>query len=333
MSENHQQSAAASARPPESSTEPPESSTERQETIGPQETSDQLLAERFEAYRDRLARVAYRILGSASEADDAVQEAWLRFSRSDTGTVENLGGWLTTVVSRVCLNMLQARRSRPEVPLDPDGPGAGPEPAAGAAAGTDPEHEAFLADSIGLALLVVLDQLSPPERVSFVLHDMFAVPFTDIAPIVGRTPQASRQLASRARRRVQGQDAPGGAGPLRQARLVEAFLAAARHGDFAALLAVLDPDVAMRADQTAVRLGATAELRGARDVAQFCRRAQGARPVLVDGSAGVAWVQDGDPRVIFRFTVGADAITGIELIADQDRLRQLDLVFPAATSP
>jgi hypothetical protein len=162
---------------------------------------------------------------------------------------------------------------------------------------------------------------------------MFAVPFEDIAPIVGRTPQASRQLASRARRRVQGQEPPGDAGPRRQARLVEAFLAAARHGDFAALLAVLDPDVALHADQTAVRLGATAELRGARDVAKFSSRARGAQPVLVDGAAGMAWVQDGHLRVVFRFAVGADAITGIELIADDDRLRQLDLVFPATTAP
>jgi RNA polymerase sigma factor (sigma-70 family) len=297
------------------------------------EPSGQWLAELFETYRDRLTKVAYRILGSASEADDAVQEAWLRFSRSDTSDVENLGGWLTTVVSRVCLNVLQARRSRPELPLDPDEPGAGAEPAASAAAGTDPEHEALLADSIGLALLVVLDQLSPAERVSFVLHDMFAVPFTDIAPIVGRTPQTARQLASRARRRVQGRDAPGNGGALRQAHLVEAFLAAARRGEFAALLAVLDPDVAMHADQTAVRLGATAELRGARDVARFSSRARGAQPVLVDGAAGVAWVQDGHLRVVFRFAVGADSITGIELIADEDRLRRLDLILPAATSP
>jgi RNA polymerase sigma factor (sigma-70 family) len=284
------------------------------------QTSGQWLAERFEAHRDRLAKVAYRILGSASEADDAVQEAWLRFSRSDTSAVENLGGWLTTVVSRVCLNMLQARRSHDELPLD--------SVPADDTTGADPEHEVLLADSIGLALLVVLDQLTPAERVCFVLHDTFAVPFDDIAPIVGRTPQAARQLASRARRRVQGRPAPDEQNALRQARLVEAFLAAARNGDFAGLLAVLDPDVALHADQTAVRLGATAELRGARDVARFCRRARGAQPVLADGAAAVAWVQDGELRVLFRFTAGAAAITGIELVADPGRLAAIDLILP-----
>src|SRR6201996_537945 len=224
------------------------------------QTSGQWLAERFEAHRDRLAKVAYRILGSASEADDAVQEAWLRFSRWAPSAGETRGAGLPRVVARVCLTMPRARRSRDELPLD--------SVPADDTADADPEHEVLLADSIGLALLVVLDQLTPAERVCFVLHDTFAVPFDDIAPIVGRTPQAARQLASRARRRVQGRPAPDEQNALRQARLVEAFLAAARNGDFAGLLAVLDPDVALHADQTAVRLGATAELRGARDVAR-----------------------------------------------------------------
>jgi RNA polymerase sigma factor (sigma-70 family) len=273
--------------------------------------------------------VAYRMLGSTNETDDAVQEAWIRLNRADSAQVDNLGGWLTTVVGRVCLDMLRARRARPE-----DAAGAElPEPVAVLDDSDNPEQQALIADSVGLAMLVVLEALTPGERIAFVLHDMFAVPFTDIAPIVGRTPQTARQLASRARRRVQGRDAPGNGGALRQAHLVEAFLAAARRGEFAALLAVLDPDVAMHADQTAVRLGATAELRGARDVARFSSRARGAQPVLVDGAAGVAWVQDGHLRVVFRFTVGADSITGIELIADEDRLRRLDLILPAATSP
>jgi RNA polymerase sigma-70 factor, ECF subfamily len=260
------------------------------------------------------------MLGSSGEADDAVQDAWIRLSRSDADAIENLGGWLTTVTSRVCLNVLQSRRSRPEVPLDPDAP----EPAASEAAG-DPEHEALLSDSIGLALLVVLDTLSPAERVAFVLHDMFGIPFPEIAPIVERSPTATRQLASRARRRVRRQDAGRAADRVQHARLVDAFLAAARNGSFEALLAVLDPDVVLRADAAAVAMGALPEMRGAADVAEWCRYARGARPALVDGVPAIVWVPGGRPRVVYRFTTTADRITAIDLIADPERLRALDL--------
>jgi RNA polymerase sigma-70 factor (ECF subfamily) len=282
------------------------------------------LAERFEEHRGRLMAIAYRMLGSPSEAEDALQETWLRFSRSDTTSVENLGSWLSTVISRVCLNILQARRSRPEVPLGPDLP----EPVTSPAAGSDPEHEALLADSIGLALLVVLDTLTPTERVAFVLHDMFAVPFEEIAPIIGRSMPAARQLASRARRRVQGQGALQDSDGVRQSSLVNAFLAASRNGDFGALLAVLDPNVVLRADEVAVRIGATKEIRGAAGVAEtFSGRAQAARPALVNGAAGAVWMQAERPRVVFRFTVSGEKIVGIDLIADPESLRELDLVI------
>jgi RNA polymerase sigma factor (sigma-70 family) len=277
------------------------------------------LAQRFEEHRDRLTAVANRMLGSATEADDAVQEAWIRLSRSDAEAIENLGAWLTTVLSRVCLNILQSRRSRPEVPLGPDLP----EPAAG----PDPEQEALLADSIGLALLIVLDTLSPAERIAFVLHDMFGVPFEEIAPILGRNAPATRQLASRARRRVQHEDASAEAGRLRHAKLVEAFLAAARKGEFDQLLAVLDPDVVLTADETAAEMGAAREIRGVADVAAFSRRARGATPALLDGAAAVVWIVDEQPRVVYRFTTSDETITGIELIADPARLGELDLVL------
>ena len=282
-----------------------------------------LLAERFEEHRSRLTAVAYRLLGSSGEADDAVQEAWLRLSRTDASAIENLRAWLTTVVSRVCLNMLQTRRSRREVPLGPDTP----EPAAGPATGSDPEHEVLLADAIGPALLVVLDTLAPAERVAFVLHDMFAVPFDDIAAITGRSVPAARQLASRARRRVRRQDASVDAGRLRQAELVDAFLAAARNGDFAALLAVLDPDVVLRADETAVQLGAAPETRGAAEVSAFSRFARGAKPALLDGAAAAAWMLGDRARVVYDFTVGDERIVAIDLIADPERLSRLDLVI------
>jgi RNA polymerase sigma-70 factor (ECF subfamily) len=279
------------------------------------------LAERFEEHRGRLKAVAYRMLGSSTGADDAVQEAWMRFSRSDTSDVENLGSWLTTVVSRVCLNMLQVRRSRPEAALSDELA----EPTV-AHPGADPEAEALLGDSVGLALMVVLESLTPPERVAFVLHDVFAVPFEEIAPIVDRSPEAARQLASRARRRVRGQEASGGG--RRQWELVGAFLAAARHGDFAALLAVLDPDVVLRADATAVRLGASPEVRGARElVANFGGRAGGAVPALVNGAAGAAWAPGGRTRVVFLFAVEDDRIVGIDLIGDGEHIRQLDVVI------
>src|SRR5215469_14391417 len=250
------------------------------------------LAARFEEHRGELRAVAYRMLGSLSEADDAVQEAWLRLSRADTDDVRNLGAWLTTVVGRVCLSMLRSRRTRRESPLTAHLP----DPVVSPVDGTDPEQQALLADSVGLALLVVLDSLPPADRVAFVLHDMFAVPFDDIAPIVGRSPAATRQLASRARRRVQGQGALRDADGIRQSRLVSAFLAASRNGDFAALLAVLDPDVVLHADEAAVKLGTVPEIRGAREVAAFSGRARGARPALVDGLAGAVWMPGGHPR-------------------------------------
>jgi RNA polymerase sigma factor (sigma-70 family) len=294
---------------------------------------DDRLAGQFEEHRGRLRAIAYRILGSASDADDAVQEAWLRFSRSDTSAVDNLGSWLATVVSRVCLTMLQAGKSRPQppagVPL--------PEPPADPTE-SDPEHQALLADSIGLALMVVLDTLTPAERVAFVLHDIFAIPFDQIAPIVDRSTPATRQLASRARARVQHQDANRRPDRLRQSALVDAFLSAARNGDFDALLALLAPDVVLRADEHAVKLGAAAETYGAENVAAFSRFARGARRALLDGAAAAVWMPGGRPRVVYDFTVDDGRITAIDLIANPDRLRQIDLVIvedqrhgPAAT--
>ncbi len=281
------------------------------------------LAERFEENRTHLRAVAYRMLGSRSEADDAVQEAWLRLSRSDTSGVENLGGWLTTVVARVCLDMLRSRKSRREEPL-----GAHvPDLIVSREDGIDPEQEALLADSVGLALLVVLKTLGPAERVAFVLHDMFDLPFDEIAPIVGRSPAAARQLASRARRRVQGAATVPDADLTRQREVVDAFLAASRGGDFAALLALLDPDVVLRADRTAVRVGALREVRGAAAVANtFSGRARTAKPALVNGAAGAVWAPGGRPQVVFGFTIIRGKIVGIDMLADHERLRQLDLV-------
>jgi RNA polymerase sigma-70 factor, ECF subfamily len=277
------------------------------------------LARRFEAHRGRLRAVAYRMLGSASEADDAVQEAWLRLSRTDAGAVDNLGGWLTTVVARVCLNMLQARTSRREEPVGEHLP----EPAGHD--GDDPEQQALQADSVGLALLVVLDTLTPAERLAFVLHDLFAVPFEEIATVLDRSPAAARQLASRARRRLQGAPAPD-ADLARQRAVVDAFLAASRQGDFEALVALLHPEVVVRADQAAVRAGADPEVRGAAAVAAtFSGRALGTRPALVDGAAGAVWAPGGRPRVVFGFTVAEGRIVEITLLADPDRLGQLEL--------
>jgi RNA polymerase sigma-70 factor (ECF subfamily) len=276
------------------------------------------LAERFEAHRPHLRAVAYRMLGSAAEADDAVQEAWLRASRAGADEVDNLGGWLTTVVARVCLNQLRSRRSRPEAPLDDQAA----ELADGAA---DPEAEAVLADAVGPALLVVLDTLSPAERPAFVLHDLFAVPFGEIAEILGRSEAAARQLASRARRRIQGAEAPEG-DRARQRLVVEAFLAASRKGDFEALLRLLDPRVVARADAAAVAAGAEAEVRGARAVAgTFVGRARFARPALVEGAVGAVWAPGGRPRVVFAFTVSDGRVAEIRLLADPERLAELDL--------
>ncbi len=283
------------------------------------------LAQRFEEHRAHLRAVAYRMLGSLSEADDAVQEAWLRLDRADTGGVENLGGWLTTVVARVCLDMLRSRRSRREEPLDAHLP----DPVVGPADGTDPEHEALLADAVGLALLVVLDTLAPAERLAFVLHDLFAVPFDEIGAIMGRSPAAARQLASRARRRVQAAATVPDADRSRQRDVVDAFLAAARTGDFDALLAVLDPDVVLRADVGAVPAGASRRIRGASAVAEqalsFAWRARFAHPALVNGAAGLVVAAHDRPLAVMGFTVARGRIVGIDILADPDRLRRLDL--------
>jgi RNA polymerase sigma factor (sigma-70 family) len=287
---------------------------------------DGWLTERFEENRRHLGAVAYRMLGSASEAEDAVQEAWLRLSRSGAAEIDNLGGWLTTVVARVCLDMLRSRRSRLEVSLDE-------QPSRHDVESSNPEEDALTADSVGLAMLVVLDTLSPPERVAFVLHDIFAVPFEEIAPIVGRSPDAARQLASRARRRVRAAPATDAAPEIdaatdrvRQREVVSAFLAAARGGDFDALLAVLDPDVVLRADEAAVAMGSPTLVRGTRSVAEtFVGRARAARPMLVDGLAGLVWSSEGRPRVVFECRVSAGAIVEISMIADPDRLAELQL--------
>jgi RNA polymerase sigma factor (sigma-70 family) len=285
------------------------------------------LAEQFEENRTHLRAVAYRMLGSLSEADDAVQEAWLRLVRSDTGDIENLGGWLTTVVGRVCLDMLRYRKSRREEPLGEPLGARFPDPIVGRQGGIDPEHEALLSDSLGLALLVVLETLSPAERLAFVLHDMFAVPFDEIAPIVGRSPSAARQLASRARRRVQGAANVPDADLTRQREVVDAFLAAARNGDFDALVAVLDPDVTLRADSGAVPAGASREVRGAAAVAKRAAkgRARAARPALVNGEMGVVVAPRGRLLMVLGFTISGGKIVEIDAIADPERLRQLDL--------
>jgi RNA polymerase sigma factor (sigma-70 family) len=284
------------------------------------------LALRFEEKRNHLRAVAYQMLGSLSDADDAVQEAWLRLSRSDPSSIENLGGWLTTVTARVCLDMLRSRRLRREEPLDVHVP----DPIVSRKDGIDPEHEVLLADSVGLALLVVLETLDPAERLAFVLHDIFDVPFDEIAPIVGCSQAAARQLASRARRRVQGAAPLPDADLTRQREVVDVFLAAARDGDFDALLAVLDPDVVLRADRGAVPPGASRVVRGARTAAEqalrFWRVAGFARPALVNGAAGiVAFAPDGRPFSVVGFTVRRGKIVEIDVLADPARLRQLDL--------
>jgi RNA polymerase sigma-70 factor (ECF subfamily) len=262
------------------------------------------------------------MLGSPSEADDAVQEAWLRLSRSGGRGIGNLGGWLTTVVARVCLDMLRSRASRHEEPLALHAEAVSSEDAA------DPEHQALLGDSVGLALLVVLETLGPAERVAFVLHDMFAVPFEEIAAIVGRSPAAARQLASRARRRVQGAATVPDADLTRRRAIVDAFLAASRGGDFEALLAVLDPDVVLRADDAAVEMGAKREVRGAPAVAEtFSGRARAARPALLDGTVGLVWSQGGRPRMVFGFAITEGKIVGVDLIADPERLRTLEVTI------
>jgi len=274
------------------------------------------VAQQFEAHRARLRAVAYRMLGSTSEADDAVQEAWLRLSRVDPADVKNLGGWLTTVVGRVCLDMLRSRKSRREEPLETHAQQSV----------QSPEQEALVADSIGLALLVVLETLTPAERVAFVLHDLFAMPFEEIAPIVGRTTVATRQLASRARRRVRGGEVTSEPDLARRREIVGAFLAASRGGDFEALLSMLDPEAVVVADDSAVEMGATREARGARAVAEtFAGRARVAEPFLVDGAPGLVWESGGRPRVVFTFAIEGGKIVRIDLIADAEHINELDL--------
>jgi RNA polymerase sigma factor (sigma-70 family) len=289
------------------------------------EATGDWLADRFEEHRARLRSVAYRMLGSASEADDAVQDAWLRLRRADTSEVDNLGAWLTTVVARVCLNMLRSRHSRREAPLDVHVP----DPIVSPDSGADPEYQAVLADSVGLALLVVLETLAPAERLAFVLHDMFAVPFDEIAPMIERTPDAARQLASRARRRVQGQAPAPDPDVERQREVVDAFFAASRAGDFEALVAVLDPDVVLRSDGGRARPGMTFTLRGAQAVggqafasgrlSPFLRRA------LVNGAPGAVVAMHGRAQFVMAFTVAGGRIIAIDVLADPYRLRDLDL--------
>ncbi len=277
------------------------------------------LAEHFEARRPHLRAVAYRILGSLAEAEDAVQESWLRLSRADTSGVENLDGWLTTVVARVCLNLLDSRKSRREESLE----AFAPAPITSREGVVDPEQEALLADSVGLALLVVLDTLSPAERLAFVLHDIFDVPFDEIARVVERSPTATRQLASRARRRAQGAAMVQDVDLARQRAVVAAFLAASREGNFDALLAVLDPDVVLRADRAAVSVGAPGEVRGASAVAEkISGRVRGLQPALVNGAVG-AVVQRGQQILVFRLTITNGKIVEIYVVADPEHLRHL----------
>ena len=285
------------------------------------------LAETFEEHRTHLRAVAYRMLGSLTDADDAVQEAWLRLSRTDTSEVDNLGGWLTTVVARVSLNMLRSRKVRREEPLGVHVP----DPIVDRADGTDPEHEALLADSVGLALLVVLETLSPAERLAFVLHDIFAMPFDEIAPIVDRSPEATRQLASRARRRIQRENTIPDADLDTQREVVDAFLAAARDGNFEALLEVLDPDVVLRVDFGPTPDARTTEVRGARKAAGqalfYGRMGLDIRPALVNGVAGAVSLRDGEPFAVGGFTIRDRKIVAMDILADPERLRELDLTI------
>ena len=288
-------------------------------------SDDDWLAARFEEHRPHLRAAAYRMLGSVSEADDAVQEAWLRLSRSDASAIDNLGGWLTTVVARVCLNELRSRRR-----VEPLGVHV-PDPIVSREDGVDPEHEALLADSVGLALLVVLETLGPAERLAFVLHDMFGVPFDEIAPIVDRSPAAARQLASRARRRVRGAPTEPDASLPAQREVVDAFFAAARDGDFDALVAVLDPDVVLRSDGGDARPGTTVEVHGAHAVASramlYAKLAPYVRPALINGAAGVVVTPRGRPFSVMGFTVAGGRIVAIDALADPERLAQLDLTL------
>ncbi|GAB0107683.1 RNA polymerase sigma factor SigJ [Nocardia sp. JMUB6875] len=283
----------------------------------------QYLADRFEEHRTHLRAVAYRMLGSVTDADDAVQEAWLRLSRAATGEIGNLGGWLTTVVGRVCLDVLRTRKIRPEEPLEA---AHLPDPIVSSTAAPDPEQEALLADSVGLGLLIVLETLSPAERLSFVLHDMFAMPYEQIAPIVDRTPQTAKKLASQARRRVQGGVPTPEPDRVRQRRVVDAFLAAAREGDFEELLTILDPEVVLRADSGTMQLvrGATAVASLAETFRRMAALCVG-YPAIVNGGAGMVNTADGEPFSIMSFTVVDDRIAAIDIFSDRERLARLDL--------
>jgi RNA polymerase sigma-70 factor (ECF subfamily) len=287
-------------------------------------TETEWLADRFEQQRPQLRAIAYRMLGSLSEADDAVQEAWVRLSRSDASSIDNLGGWLTTVVSRVALNMLRARKARREESLE----ARLPDPIVSVGDASDPEHEALIADSVGLALLVVLEELAPAERLAFVLHDMFGVPFGEIAEITERSPEAARQLASRARRRVHGAAPVPDPDLAEQRRVVDAFLAASREGDFDALVAVLDPDVVLHHDREEGRLVAPQAVHGARTVASrallFNRLSPYTRPALVNGAAGVIVAPGGETFAIMAFTVTDGRIAEIVVLSDPDRIRELE---------
>lgn len=291
---------------------------------------DKEILARFEESRQHLRAIAYRMLGSGGEAEDAVQEAWLRVAGAEPGTIENFRGWLTTIVARICLDILRARKSRPEVQASED--------IERIASNDNSERETEIADSIGVAMLVVLETLAPAERVAFVLHDMFDLPFEEVATVVGRSPAAARQLASRARRRVRGKPVPSESNRMRQREIVDAFLNAARANDFAALLAVLDPDVVLRADAAAVagslaRAGAGApvlapEFRGREAVAKtFAGRARAARPALIDGDAGLVYAPGGNPVVVFDFAIVNGRVVEISLIADRSKIAKLDLAF------
>lgn len=293
---------------------------------------DRTVGATFEASRPRLQAMAYRMLGSLTDAEDAVQETWIRLNGSDADRIENLGGWLTTVLSRVCLGMLRTRRTRREGPIEAEDP---------TSESPTPEEEAVLADTIGPALLLVLDALTPAERLAFVLHDLFAVPFDEVAPIVGRSPAAARQLASRARRRVQGTEASRLGDGKRQQQVVEAFLAASRHGNYEALVSMLDPDAVLRADRTAVEMSVAnrdrgapllaSEVRGAREVASaLAGRATAAKAALIEGAPGAVWIAGGRPRAAFAFHVIGDTIAEIEIVTAPDVVAALDIeLLPA----
>jgi RNA polymerase sigma factor (sigma-70 family) len=290
-------------------------------------TDSDWLAEQFESHRGHLRGVAYRMLGSISEADDAIQEAWLRLSRTDATEIENLRAWLTTVVARVSLNVLRSRKTRAEKPLEPHLP----DPIVSPESGMDPEHEAVIGDSVGLALLVVLDTLSPAERVAFVLHDVFAVPFDEIAPIVGRSSEATRQLASRARRRVRGAPVPD-TDLEGQRQVIDAFVAAVREGDFERLVSVLDPDIVLRSDGGTARPGLIRIVRGAETVAaeamMFRRFVDNSRYVLVNGALGaVTWTPRGEIFSVGAFTIHGGKLVEVDFLSDPKRLAELDLTF------